>query len=238
MAQSDRRYTMKVEIFRDAESAAVAAAKHLAEECRVAVAARGRFIVAFSGGSTPWPMLRAMAREQIDWSAVEVLQTDERIVPLDDKDRNLTQTRKILLDETPLRSEQIHAMPVDRRDLIRAAEEYEKTIESIAGRPAVLDLVHLGLGADGHTASLIPGDPVLDLEDVDVSVTGIYHNTRRMTLTYPILARARCILWLVAGREKSAALAQLRKGDLFIPAGKVRRDRSVVFADAEAATGR
>jgi 6-phosphogluconolactonase/glucosamine-6-phosphate isomerase/deaminase len=126
-------------------------------------------------------------------------------------------------------------MPVDTDDIEAAAEQYERTIRSIAGNPPVLDLVHLGLGIDGHTASLIPGDPVLDITNADVAVTGIYQSRRRMSFTYPILNRARRILWLVTGKDKSAAFARLWAGDRSAPAGRVRRDRAVIFSDRDAA---
>ena len=99
----------------------------------------------------------------------------------------------------------------------------------------MLDLVHLGLGADGHTASLVPGDPVLDVKDRDVALTGIYRGARRMTLTYPIINRSRRILWVVTGSEKMEMLLRLRNMDATIPAGRIRQDRAVVLADRSAA---
>ena len=112
---------------------------------------------------------------------------------------------------------------------------YAQTLQEIAGSPPVLDLVHLGLGPDGHTASLVPGDPVLDVTDADVALTGVYQGRRRMTLTYPILNRARRILWLVTGSEKAGPLVRLRQGDPSIPAGRVRQDQALVLADRAAA---
>ena len=112
---------------------------------------------------------------------------------------------------------------------------YALTLREIAGSPPVLDLVHLGLGPDGHTASLVPGDAVLDVTDADVALTGVYQGRRRMTLTYPILNRSRRILWLVTGSEKAGMLVRLRDGDLSIPAGRVRRDQALVLADRAAA---
>jgi 6-phosphogluconolactonase len=100
----------------------------------------------------------------------------------------------------------------------------------------VLDLVHLGLGADGHTASLVPGDQVLHIADADVALSGIYQQHRRMTLTYPMLNRSRRILWLVTGSEKAGMLARLLDGDISIPAGLVHRDHAVVLADKAAAS--
>jgi 6-phosphogluconolactonase/glucosamine-6-phosphate isomerase/deaminase len=126
-------------------------------------------------------------------------------------------------------------MPVEYRDLEAAAAQYAQTIAELAGLPPVLDLVHLGLGTDGHTASLVPGDPVLDVVEADVALTGTYQGRRRMTLTYPILNRTRRVLWLVTGVEKEAALQQLQAGDLSIPAGRVRQERALIFADRGAA---
>jgi 6-phosphogluconolactonase len=180
-------------------------------------------------------MLRALAAKDIPWEGVHVLQVDERVAPAGDADRNLTHLRDSLLANAPLRAEQIHAMPVESADLEAAAARYARTLRELAGSPPVLDLVHLGLGPDGHTASLVPGDPVLDVTAADVALTGPYQGRRRMTLTYPILNRARRILWLVTGDEKAGMLVRLRDGDPAIPAGRVRRDRVLVLADRAAA---
>ena len=147
--------------------------------------------MALSGGHTPWLMLRALAAEEVPWEAVEVLQVDERVAPAGHVDRNLTPLREGLLGPTPLRAEQIHAMPVEAPDLEAAAAAYAETLQRLAGTPPILDFVHLGLGADGHTASLVPGDPVLEVTAADVAVTGVYQGRRRMTLTYPMIDRAR-----------------------------------------------
>jgi 6-phosphogluconolactonase len=199
------------------------------------VAARGRFIVAFSGGHTPWQMLRALAEEEVPWAGVHVVQVDERVAPAGDPDRNLTHLRESLLAHCPLRPEHVHAMPVETADLEAASRHYALTLRQIASSPAVLDLAHLGLGPDGHTASLVPEDPVLDVTDVDVALTGIYQGRRRMTLTYPMLNRSRRIVWLVTGREKAEMLARLCRGDRSIPAGRVSQDQALILADHEAA---
>jgi 6-phosphogluconolactonase/glucosamine-6-phosphate isomerase/deaminase len=160
---------------------------------------------------------------------------DERIAPAGDPDRNLTYLRESLLSHAPLRPEQIYAMPVEENNLEAAVASYAATLRQIAGSPPVLDLVHLGLGPDGHTASLVPNDPVLDVIDADVALTGMYQNRRRMTLTYPLLNRSRCVLWVVTGGEKAGMLARLHEGDVSIPAGRIRRDRALVLADRSAA---
>jgi 6-phosphogluconolactonase len=226
---------MKVEALADAEAVARTGAAFTAGEARAAVATRGRFIMAVSGGRTPWMMLRALADQPVPWAAVHIVQVDERVAPAGHPDRNLTHLRDSLLAHCPLRPEQFHAMPVESADLEAASEQYATTLKDIAGAPVVLDLVHLGLGPDGHTASLVPGDPVLDVTETDVAVTGVYQGRRRMTLTYPILNRARRIVWLVTGREKAEMLARLNESDASIPAGRVRQQAAVVLTDQDAA---
>ncbi len=226
---------MKIEVLADAAAVARAAAATIAADARAAVAARGRFLMAVSGGHTPWVMLRELANEQVPWNDVHVFQVDERIAPAGDPDRNLTHLRASLLEHAPLPPEQIHAMPVEMPDSEAAARQYAQTLREIAGSPPVLDLAHLGLGPDGHTASLVPGDPVLEVTDADVGLTGVYMGRRRMTLTYPMLNRSRRILWLVTGADKVAAFPRLRDGDPTIPAGRIARDQALLLADRAAA---
>ena len=173
---------MKLEIFEDADAVARAAAAIIAADARSAVAARGRFVMAVSGGKTPWVMLRALAGEDVPWKNVHVFQVDERVAPAGDPDRNLTHLRASLLEHAPLPPQQIYDMPVESPDLEAAAKQYARTLEQVAGSPPVLDLTHLGMGPDGHTASLVPGDPVLNITDADVGLTGVYQGRRRMTL--------------------------------------------------------
>jgi 6-phosphogluconolactonase len=224
-----------MEVGPDPESAARMAAGAIAAEARAAVAARGRCVVAVSGGRTPWLMLEALAREVVPWDGVHVVQVDERVAPSGHPDRNLVRLRDSLLGRVPLRPDRLHAMPVEAPDLAAAAHRYAVTLRALAGIPPILDLVHLGLGPDGHTASLVPGDPALEVCDVDVAVTGVYQGRRRMTLTYPILDRARRILWLVTGSDKRAMLRRLWEQDETIPAGRVRQDLACVIADHAAA---
>jgi 6-phosphogluconolactonase len=226
---------MNLEVFADDQSTAEAAAKFIATEAGVAVAARGQFVMAVSGGHTPWIMLRALANEDISWQHIHIVQVDERVAPAGDPDRNLTHLRESLLDHSPIPPENIHAMPVESPNLDGAAVAYASTLVKLSGSPPTLDLMHLGLGPDGHTASLVPADPVLKVTNADVAVTGIYQGRRRMTLTYPIINRARRILWLATGKEKVAMLARLREGDASIPAGRVLQNRAVIFADRAAA---
>ncbi len=226
---------MRMEVLADADAVAERAAAMIADEARSALAERGRFILAVSGGSTPWLMLRALAGEHISWEGIHLVQVDERVAPAGHRDRNLTHLRESLLEHVPLRPEQIHTMPVELPEVESAAVQYAQSLRTIAGSPPVLDLVHLGLGPDGHTASLVPGDPALGVSDADVAVTGLYQGRRRLTLTYPILNRARRILWVVTGNEKSEMLVRLMRGDQAIPAGRIRRDTAVVLADRAAA---
>src|SRR5580704_8423856 len=228
---------LSVEVLDTADAVANRAAQEIAALAREAIDARGRFLFAVSGGHTPWVMLRALAAAQIEWPAVRVFQVDERVAPAGDADRNLTHLKESLLEHAPLRPEQILAMPVEAGDLDRAAAEYAETLRRECGSPAVLDLVHLGLGPDGHTASLVPGDPALNVGDKDVAVTGPYQGRRRMTLTYSAINRAREVLWVVTGAEKVQMLHRLLHRDTGIPAGRVACERSLVLADVAAVEG-
>jgi 6-phosphogluconolactonase len=228
---------MNFQIFADAESVAREAAALIAAEARSAIETRSRFVMAVSGGRTPWIMLRALAREDVPWDRVHIVQVDERVALEGDPDRNLTHLRESLLAQTSLRADQIYAMPVEAPDLALAAARYATILHQIAGSPPVLDLVHLGLGPDGHTASLVPGDPVLDVADMDVGVTASYQGRRRMTLTYPILNRSRQVLWLVTGQDKASMVSRLYAGDTSIPAGRVHREHALILADRAAGDG-
>jgi len=225
---------MQVEILENVEIVARHAAQFIAQEARSAIAQRDRFVLGVSGGTTPWRMLGILASEGLPWSKVDIVQVDERIVPDGDGDRNLTHM-KVSLREALSHGLRLHAMPVEAANLPKAAGQYAQLLETIAGTPPVLDCVHLGLGNDGHTASLIPGDPVLEVVDADVALTNKYRCWPRMTLTYPILNRSRRILWVVTGSEKAEMLARLRCGDRTIPAGRIRGDTAVLFADRAAA---
>jgi 6-phosphogluconolactonase len=226
---------MKIEVLADADAVAKKAAAIIAAQARLAFSERGRFVMAVSGGRTPWQMLRALADEDVPWEGVHVVQVDERAAPAGHPDRNLTHLKESLLGHTLLRPQQIYAMPVEDADCAAGAACYALTLKELAGSPPVLDLVHLGLGADGHTASLVPGDAVLNVTDAEVAITGEYQGRRRMTLTYPILNRARHILWVVTGSEKAPMLLRLRDGDTTIPAGRIRQDAALLLADRSAA---
>lgn len=227
---------MKIEAFADADTVAREGAKLVAARAALCVRERGQFVFAVSGGTTPWQMLRALASEpNVPWEAIHVVQVDERVAPAGDPDRNLTHLIESLLPKAPLPADNVHAMPVEAADLPVAAAEYAALLENLAGAPPVIDLVHLGLGPDGHTASLVPGDPVLETMDRDVTLTAVYQGRRRMTLTYPVLNRAREVLWLATGSSKAEMLARLVAGDPSIPAGRVEPGRATVLADRAAA---
>jgi 6-phosphogluconolactonase len=224
-----------IEVLDTPDSVAHRAAVSIAEEARKVIAARGHFVLAVSGGHTPWLMLRVLSTLDVAWPAVHIVQVDERVAPADNPDRNLVHLRESLLARVPLSAAQIHEMPVEATDLEEAAARYALTLQQIAGSPPVLDLVHLGLGPDGHTASLVPNDPVLDVQSVDVAVTGVYQGRRRMTLTYPIINRARGVLWVITGKEKAPMLVRLLDGDRSIPVGRVSRERAHLIVDEAAA---
>jgi 6-phosphogluconolactonase len=216
---------LKIEVLLDPDAVAERAAAYVAERAHAAVADHGRFTFAVSGGRTPWAMFARLAG-QMPWKNVILYQVDERIAPDGDPSRNLTHLRSSL---PPGASADVRAMPVSGSDLEAAAAEYARSL------PERFDLIHLGLGPDGHTASLVPGDPVLTVTDRDVALTGEYQGERRMTLTYRKIDSARQVLWLVTGEDKVDALERLRAGDRSIPAGQVEAGSQLVIADAAAA---
>jgi 6-phosphogluconolactonase len=222
---------MRVETEPDAWRVAKRGAAYLAEEARSAVSARGKFLFALSGGKTPWKMLQSLATESVPWAHVHVFQVDERAAPEGHAERNLTRMKEIFLSLTPLAENQIHGMPVELDDLDQGAKLYEETLRDCSGAPPVLDVIHLGLGGDGHTASLLPGDAALDGTDRDVAVTGPYFGRQRMTLTLPMINRARKILWLVTGVDKGPMLKRLQKADPAIPAGRIQQTNALLLTD-------
>jgi 6-phosphogluconolactonase len=222
---------MRLEIREDARSAAARAAAIIADALRTALAARHQAVAALSGGSTAPAMLRELARLDLEWPGVHVFQVDERVVARTDPRRNLAELSSAFA-ATP--GARIHAMPVEAADAEAAARDYARALARAAGAPCVLDVAHLGLGEDGHTASLVPGDTVLASTD-DVAVTAPYAGTRRMTLTLAVLNRARQRVWLVTGPKKRDVLRRLLRGDRALVAALVRAEDSVVVADRAAA---
>lgn len=222
---------MRLEVAADPEALAAQAAAEISRVALDAVADRGHFTVAFSGGGTPARMFAELAATDLPWSSVSVFQVDERVAPNGDPDRNLNDLHRQLIEPAGIPDANVHPMPVTDEDLDAAATRYAATLGQACGQPPTLDLVHLGLGDDGHTASLVPGDPVLAVDDREVATTEEYQGRRRMTLTYPALGRARQRLWLVEGTGKAGALKQLLDGDPSIPAGRVPQEGTVVFTD-------
>jgi 6-phosphogluconolactonase len=236
---------MNIEVLSDPAAVAQRAAPILADEAQAAIAGRGTFVMAVSGGQTPWQMLRDLATLGIPWQAVHIVQVDERVAPEGHADRNLTHLRESLLDHAPLSPEQIYAMPVEDIDLETAAAHYAEILRKIAGDPPVLDLVHLGLSADGHTASLCPMIQCC----AQRTWMSPYQGRRRMTLTLPALNRARRILWGDWKREGGnvpafarrllfpllVGIRRLRARKIQISAGRIRRDEALVLADGAAA---
>jgi 6-phosphogluconolactonase len=217
---------LELVVLPDADAAATRGAAVIAAAARSAVADRGAFAVAVSGGRGPLRMWERLADEELPWDRTTLWQVDERIAPDGDPERNLTG----LLGHLPaIARGRVHAMPVTAPDLDAAAVRYA------ADLPDAFDVVHLGIGSDGHTASLVPHDAVLEVEHRDVAIAGPYQGRRRMTITYPVLARARFVLWLVHGRDKAHVLPRLLASDASIPAGRVRAGRQLVIADVAAA---
>ncbi len=219
---------IELEVPGDEKAASRRAAELIAEAGAAAAAERDRFDMAMSGGRSPWGMLAILGElEQMPWDRTQLFQVDERVAAPGDEARNLTH---MVLGLSMDHQATLRPMPVTQRDLNSGARDYEATL------PDRFDLVHLGLGPDGHTASLVPDDPVLDVTDRRVAMTGeMYQGHLRMTLTYPALAAARRIVWLITGADKREPLQKLLAGDESIPAGRVRNDEMVVVADEAAA---
>jgi 6-phosphogluconolactonase len=213
-----------LEVLPDPEAVARRAADVVLAAAREAIAARGRFTFAVSGGRSPSAMFRDLADEDVPWEEVGIWQVDERVARDGDRHRNLTSLEPVIPSSADLRP-----MPVTEPDLESAADRYAASL------PEAFELVHLGMGDDGHTASLVPGDPVLDVTDRDVAVTGEYRGLRRMTVTYPVLDRAGRALWLITGSDKAPMLPRLLAGDRSIPAGRVATAEQLVVVDAAAA---
>lgn len=205
------------------EAAATVLGRALADRLRE----KPRASLALSGGQTPWPVFHALAEARLDWRRIDIYQVDERVAPHGDASRNLTGLTEALLDRVPAT---MYAMPVEEPDLEAAAERYG------AALPGALDVVHLGLGDDGHTASLVPGDVVLDVTDRTVAVTQGYRGHRRMTLTFPALQSAASIVWIVTAAGKVPMLERLRQADATIPAGRVSQKHAILLTDEVASS--
>jgi 6-phosphogluconolactonase len=227
--------SMRIHVLPTPDIAAERAADWLRTEIGRAGAQRGRCLIALSGGRTPWRMLRELRRLRVHWHDLQVFQVDERVVAENDERRNARQIADLLVAPAVLHASQFHAMPVERSNLGAGAEEYARLLNEHGGTPPVLDVVQLGLGADGHTASLVPGDRLIEAHDRDVGISVPYQGVARMTLTLRVLDAARHRLWLVTGADKAAALRKLWAGDASVPAGRVMRESAFVFTDSAAA---
>ena len=225
---------MEIRVLANAETVAQEAVQTITELAQQRTHLAGKFLFAVSGGSTPWKVLRQLADSDLAWEAIELFQVDERVAPAGDAQRNLTQIKINLLDHSPLAQEQIHPMPVEAADLESAAQDYAQQLRELCGNPPKLDLIHLGLGEDGHTASLLPGDPARKSQKL-VALTNEYQGLRRMTMTYPIINAAQHRLWIVTGIKKRPMLERLYFGDVSIPAGQVERSNAIILADKNAA---
>jgi 6-phosphogluconolactonase len=217
----------------DPNDAAHRAASSIAQLLNDAVVARGQASLAVSGGTTAAALLDALVEAPVPWRDVQIIQVDERVAPDGDPDRNLTTLTEHLTVPAHIPPGNVHAMPVTQLAPGAAARAYAATLQRLG---EVIDVVHLGLGDDGHTASLVPGDPVLQVARVAVATTGMYKGRRRLTLTYPAIDRSRSIVWLATGAAKADVVPRLLAGDVSIPAGRVRPvGSSTVFVDAAAA---
>jgi len=218
----------RLEVLEDADAVHRRGAEVIAEAAKADISERGHFALAVSGGRDPWPMFSQLEDYELDWTMIEIFQVDERVAPAGSDQRNLTH----LVESLSIGAQgSIRPMPVTDDDLEAAADRYAASL------PEALDQAHMGLGPDGHCASLVPGDPVLDVTDKRVAMTaGEYQGVRRMTLTYPELHRVRRLLWVVTGEEKVDALSRLLDRDPSIPAGRVEPGGdSLVLADRAAA---
>ena len=218
----------QLEVLDDPDAVHRRGAELIARHARDAVAERGTCALAVSGGSDPWPMFSQLEDLEMDWTKTEIFQVDERVAPAGSDQRNLTH----LIESLSIGAQgSIRPMPVTDDDLDAAADRYAESL------PEALDLAHLGIGPDGHTASLVPDDPVLDVTDKRVAVTsGEYQGAKRMTLTYPELHRTRSLLWVVTGEEKVDALRKLIAQDPSTPSGRVQPGgESLILADRAAA---
>ena len=224
-----------VEVLPDGGALAARAADLVAERLAKALSARGVASLAVSGGSTPRPFLAELAGRTVPWAAVHVFQVDERVAPAGHRDRNLTDLRTALLDRVPIPSGNIHPMPVEADDTAAAAAAYAADLRAVTG-DGRLDVVHLGVGDDGHTASWPPGDPVVDAA-APVAVAGPFNGRLRMTLTPPAVNGAGWIVWLIAGDAKAPVVARLLAGDPALPASRVRRHDVTLLADAATGAG-
>jgi 6-phosphogluconolactonase len=228
---------MKTEIFPQAGDVASGAAAYLAQQITATLATKSTFSMAISGGRTPWEMLKILAKADLPWQRVNLFQVDERVAPDGHADRNLTQLFQAIAGTPMVTQLRIFPMPVLADDLEEGCREYTQVIDEVTEGKG-LDLIHLGLGSDGHTASLVPGDGVLEIQDRLVACTqNTYQGRIRMTLTYPLLNSAKQLLWIVTGSEKQEMVKRLLQQDPSIPAGSIRQENALLLVDQAAMEG-
>jgi len=229
---------MNVEVVADAEALAQRAVEHIVVAAAQAIDERGQFVWAVSGGSTPRRMLELLGeRSDLDWGRTHLFQVDERVAPDGDPDRNATMLANALFAGGAVNKDAIGGlwlMPVTSPDLDQAMLAYAQRMDAVTGSPVVFDLIQLGMGADGHTASLIPADPVLAVDDRDVAMSEEYQGRIRMSLTWPVLDRAKELLWVIGGASKVDAVRQFLDNDPSIPATLPTQARSTVLLDVAA----
>ena len=209
---------MNLKTYKDKQELAEAAARDFVERAQKAIEDTGRFVVALAGGSTPEATYEMLATEEyadrLDWSKVHVFFGDERSVPPDDEDSNYRMANEALLSHVPVGS--VHRMKGELHP-DEAAAEYEEELREFfgtPGRPPEFDLIQLGIGDDGHTASLFPNTPALDVTDCWVAQNPVPKlETVRITLTLPVLNAAKAISFLIAGEGKAEALREVLEGD-------------------------
>jgi 6-phosphogluconolactonase len=228
---------MKTEIFPQADDLAEAAAAYLAQQITTTLATKSTFSMAISGGRTPWEMLKILAKADLPWQRVNLFQVDERVAPDGHADRNLTQLFQAIAGTPMVTQLRIFPMPVLAADLEEGCREYTQVIHEVTEGKG-LDLIHLGLGSDGHTASLVPEDGVMEVQDRLVACTqNTYQGRIRMTLTYPLLNSAKQLLWIVTGSEKQEMVKRLLQQDPSIPAGSIRQENALLLVDQAAIDG-
>lgn len=228
---------MKIEIFPHAEQVAVRAAAYLEQLIRETLTHQKSFSLAISGGRTPWEMLKQLSKADLPWQRINLFQVDERLAPDGHSDRNLTQLFQAIADTPMVTQLRIFPMPVTAEDLDVAAKEYTEVLNEVTEGKG-LDMIHLGLGSDGHTASLVPGDEVLAIQNRLVACTqNNYQGRIRMTLTYPLLNSAKQILWIVTGSEKKEMVKRMLQQDPSIPAGSIRQENALLLIDKAAIEG-
>ena len=228
---------MKIEIFPQTEQVAIQAAAYLEQVIRKALTHQKSFSLAISGGRTPWEMLKILSKADLPWQRINLFQVDERVAPDGHPDRNLTQLFQAIAGTPMVMQLRIFPMPVNAKDLDAAVKEYAEVLNEVTESKG-LDLIHLGIGSDGHTASLVPGDEVLEIQNRLVAYTqNSYQGRIRMTLTYPLINAAKQILWIVTGSEKREMVQRMLQQDSSIPAGNIQQKNALLMVDKAAIEG-